>query len=93
LKPECHELLTTFAFNVNLRRYDTGAQSPSLAAAAATASAAAVGRMEEAIRTLQTAAAGQGLSLVHYSAQLEPFLTQKHTLNAANTHYHPLNTL
>ena len=27
----------------------------------------------------------QGLTLVHYSAQLEPFLTQKHTLNTPNT--------
>jgi hypothetical protein len=33
-----------------------------------------------------------GLTLVHYSAQLEPFLTQKHTLNTPNTPYHPLNT-
>jgi hypothetical protein len=31
-------------------------------------------------------------SLVHYSAQLEPFLTQKHTLNTPNTPYHPLST-
>jgi len=34
----------------------------------------------------------QGLTLVHYSAQNEPFLTQKHTLNTPNTPYHPLNT-
>jgi hypothetical protein len=34
----------------------------------------------------------QGLTLVHHSAQLEPFLTQKHTLNTPNTPYHPLNT-
>ena len=27
----------------------------------------------------------QGLTLVRYSAQLEPFLTQKHTLNTPNT--------
>jgi hypothetical protein len=33
----------------------------------------------------------QGLTLVHYSAQLEPFLTQKHTLHTPNTTYHPLN--
>jgi len=33
----------------------------------------------------------QGLTLVHYSAQLEPFLTQKHTLNTPNTPYHCLN--
>jgi len=36
--------------------------------------------------------AGQGLTLVHYSAQLEPFLTQKQTLNTPNTPYHPLHT-
>jgi len=34
----------------------------------------------------------QGLTLVHYSAQLEPFLTQNHTLNIPTTPYHPLNT-
>ena len=27
----------------------------------------------------------QGLTLVHYSAQLEPFLTRKHTLNTPAT--------
>jgi len=35
---------------------------------------------------------GQGLKLVHNSAQLEPFQTQKHTLNTPHTPYHPLNT-
>jgi hypothetical protein len=35
---------------------------------------------------------GQGFTLVHYSAQLELFLTQKHTLNTPNTSCHPLNT-
>ena len=34
----------------------------------------------------------QGLTLVHYSAQLKPFLTQQHTLNIPNTLYHPVNT-
>ena len=34
----------------------------------------------------------QGLTLVHDSAQLEPFLTQKHALNTLDTPYHPLNT-
>jgi hypothetical protein len=34
----------------------------------------------------------QGLALVHYSAQLEPFMTQKHTLNTLNTPCHPVNT-
>jgi len=33
----------------------------------------------------------QGLTLVHYSAQLEPFLTQKRTLHTPNTPCHPLN--
>ena len=31
----------------------------------------------------------QGLTLVHCSAQLEPFLTQNHTLVTANIPYHP----
>jgi len=34
----------------------------------------------------------QGLTLVHFSAQLELFLTQKHTLDTPNTPYYPLNT-
>ena len=34
----------------------------------------------------------QGLTLVHYSAQFEPFLTQEHTLHTPDTPYHPLNT-
>jgi hypothetical protein len=34
----------------------------------------------------------QGLTLVHYSAQLEPFLTQKHTITTPNTPHHPRNT-
>jgi hypothetical protein len=33
----------------------------------------------------------QGLTPVHYSAQLEPFLTQKHTLNTPITPYPPFN--
>ena len=34
----------------------------------------------------------QRLTLLHYSAQREPFLTQKHTRNTPNTPYHPLDT-
>jgi pimeloyl-ACP methyl ester carboxylesterase len=34
----------------------------------------------------------QGITLVHFSAQLEPFLTRKHTQNTPNTPPHPQNT-
>jgi hypothetical protein len=34
----------------------------------------------------------QGLTLVHFSAQLEPCLTRKSTLHTLNTPYHLLNT-
>jgi hypothetical protein len=34
----------------------------------------------------------QGLTLVHFAAQLEPCLTQKITLHTLNTPCHPLNT-
>jgi len=34
----------------------------------------------------------QGLTLVHFSAQLEPCLTQENTLHTLNTPQHPLNT-
>jgi len=33
-----------------------------------------------------------GLTLVHFSAQPEPSLTQMHNLHTLNTPYHPLNT-
>jgi len=35
---------------------------------------------------------GRGLTLVHFSAQLEPCLKQHNTLHTLNTPYHPLNT-
>jgi len=34
----------------------------------------------------------QGLTLVHFLAQPEPFLTQKHTPNTPNTPFHPHTT-
>jgi hypothetical protein len=34
----------------------------------------------------------QGLTLVHFSAQLEPCLKHKRTLHTLNTPQHPLNT-
>jgi len=36
--------------------------------------------------------AWQGLTLVHFSAQLEPCLTQGNNLHTLNTPKHPLNT-
>jgi len=36
---------------------------------------------------------GQGLTLVHFSAQLEPCLTQENTLYTVNIPQHPLNTV
>jgi hypothetical protein len=38
------------------------------------------------------AATTQGLTLVHFSAQLEPCLTHKNTLHALNTPSHPFET-
>ena len=34
----------------------------------------------------------QGLTLVHFSTQLEPCLTHRNTLHTLNTPQHPLNT-
>ena len=34
----------------------------------------------------------QGLTLVHFAAQLEPFLSQKNTLHTPNTPLHPLDS-
>ena len=42
--------------------------------------------------TWRVVSARQGLTLVHYPAQLVPFLTETHTLNTPNTPYHLLNT-
>jgi len=36
--------------------------------------------------------ARQGLTLVHFSAQLESCLSQEYTLHTLHTPYHPLNT-
>jgi len=36
--------------------------------------------------------AGQGLTLVHFSAQLEPCLAQENTQHTLNTPQHPLNS-
>jgi hypothetical protein len=71
LKPKCGNPLSNFAFNFNLRRY-TSALTRLPAAAASFAEFAA----------LETAAArhplpkgqGQGLTLVHFTAQLELIL-------------------
>jgi len=40
----------------------------------------------------RASASSQGLTLVHFSAQLEPCLTHKNTLHPLNTPYHPLET-
>jgi len=40
---------------------------------------------EEMLEGVSVEGERQGLTLVHYSAQLEPFLTQKHILNTRNT--------
>ena len=59
--------------------------------AAALADVAAAGLPVRAV--LNVARARQGLTLVHFSAQLEPCLTRKNTLlvHTLNTPYHPLN--
>jgi len=57
------QLVPNFAFNSNLHRYTMAALSPQSAAAAAAAAAA-------------RDAAGQGLTLVHFSAQTESLMTQ-----------------
>jgi hypothetical protein len=44
------------------------------------------------VNDLSAPAAKQGLTLVHCSAKLEPFLTQKHILNTPHTPCHLLNT-
>jgi len=45
-----------------------------------------------AARSTDGGATWQGLTPVHFSAQLEPCLTQENTLNTLNTPSHPLNT-
>jgi TRAP-type uncharacterized transport system fused permease subunit len=54
-------------------------------AAAAAAAAAAVTLHSSARATLNSFAVGQRLKLVHFTAQLEPCLTHRHTLHTLNT--------
>jgi len=55
LKPKLDTLLSTFAFKLNLRRYDKARPTKSAS---------------------ESEAERQGPTLVHFSAQLEPILTQ-----------------
>ena len=71
-KLKCDEPLSNFAFNFSLRRYIL-AHTPRFR------SATLMFQREFAMR--------QGLTLVHFSAPLEPCLTHKNTLN---TPTHPL---
>jgi hypothetical protein len=52
------------------------------------------GAMDSTMRSIRCvrSAAIQGLTLVNFSAQLEPCLTQESTLHTINTSSHPLNT-
>ena len=70
LKLKHDELLSIFAFNFNLRRYNPGSETwPGLLQQQFfTEDAATMDRIVENGR--------QGLPLVHYSAQLEPFMTK-----------------
>jgi len=72
LKLKFDGLVSNFAFEFNLRRYNQ------LAFVAVT-----VGCF---------AGTGQGLTLVHFSAQPEPFLTQNPPWTLHSTPKHPLNT-
>ena len=70
------EPLSNFAFNFKLRRYSV--LLPRFVAPVALPPGFRGAAADEP--TLR-----RGLTLVHFSAQLEPFLTQKHTLNTPNT--------
>jgi hypothetical protein len=78
LKLENEKVLSNYAFEFNLRRYNKGAPGSS-----SETSAAATMRQEELQASLAGAHERQGLTLVHFSAQPELFLT-KHILK------HPL---
>ena len=57
------------------------------------------GQIEELVSGVRGGGDGQGLTLVHFSAQPEPYLTQTHTLNTSqypraplyNPYKHPLS--
>ena len=68
----------------------TGASRTALEDAAGLAGADG-GSGEEATPKDKDVAALQA-RLVHFAAQLEPFLTQKQTLNTPDAPYYPLNT-
>jgi len=74
LKLQYDEALSNSAFNFNLRRYIEGRRECRFVFAS----------LSNAVR-VSGPPTGQGLTLVHFSAQLEPYVTQKHTLNTPNT--------
>jgi len=74
LKLESHKLLSTFAFNFNLRQHNKGMNMTPL-------NEAIIISAESILRNGYR----QGLTLVHFSAQLEPCLTHKNTLHTLHT--------
>jgi len=83
LKLQYDEPLSNFAFKFKLRRYTKYITVAKMA------------NYDAALDGVKTAGAQHSSAIqlnLHYSAQLEPFLTQKHTLNTPQTPYHPLNT-
>jgi len=90
LKLKCDQLLSDFAVNFNLRRYTMGAvvNLQGIVEELETKLQAAMKRPQGngGRGGGETAAGGgQGLTLVHFSAQLKPCLTHKNTLHTIHT--------
>jgi hypothetical protein len=71
---------------------ECAAASAASSAAAAVASAAALAASSAAAASSASRSADQGLPLVHFSVQPEPFLTQNTPYTPRNTPIHHLNT-
>ena len=88
LKLKYDESLSNAAFKFNLRRCN---RATARARASACACRSSTCCALPPCRTC-SCASRQGLTLVHFSAQLEPCLTSKNTQHIINTPYHLLNT-
>jgi len=80
--------LSNLAFEFNLRCYNLDKQKNELVVKVAQGKRT-IAELEDTILDLLSNATGQGLTLVHFSAQLEPCLTDKYTLHALKQ---PLDT-
>jgi len=80
-----------YAFNFNLRHYDTDLIDMYAGKMDQLLEKFSPAKVDEILDLPPGSTVRQGLTLVHFAAQLEPCLTQDNTLHTLNTPSHPLN--